>query len=56
MDMSEFLNDALSGRADVNARDEFGQTALMGAAGQGLLGSASLRLSTKLAGTRLSLS
>ena len=43
MDMNEFLKDALSGRADVNAqrklqanaRDEFGQTALRGAAGQG---------------------
>ena len=43
MDMSEFLKGALSGRADVNAqrklqanaKDEFGRTALMGAAGQG---------------------
>ena len=29
MDMNEFLKDALSGRADVNAKGEHGRTAMM---------------------------
>ena len=35
MDMNEFLKDALSGRADVNAKGEHGMTALMRAAWKG---------------------
>ena len=35
MDMNEFLKDALSGREDVNAKGEHGQTALMYAAWDG---------------------